>query len=170
MKFYREKFKEMVLYICHKSPPNKLGRVKLNKILWFSERFAYDFWGETMTGENYIKKPRGPVAEHLGEVEEELKQEGLLKVSETPEFVNTRYRCKHEPNINLLTEKEIAYIDMVVDSICNNHTSVTISNVTHDDVWKNASMGETLSFASYHKVVVRNPTDKEMAWVEQCQG
>ena len=52
-----KKLRELILYICDKSKnhPKKLGMVKLNKILFFSDFTAYLRHGSSITGAKYFK-------------------------------------------------------------------------------------------------------------------
>ena len=57
--FNEQKFKELVIYIagrCESDP--YFGAVKLNKLLFFSDFFAYAKLGNPITGAEYMKLPR----------------------------------------------------------------------------------------------------------------
>ena len=59
----REKFRSLVHYVCWRcaDDPAKLGRVKLNKILWLTDFTSYYETGKPMTGARYVKRQFGPV-------------------------------------------------------------------------------------------------------------
>src|SRR5690349_16372307 len=76
------RFKAMVHYICDSfsNEPARLGKVKLQKILWFSDREAYLKLGSTISGVNYVKMPEGPATPRLDKAIEELQREKKIRV------------------------------------------------------------------------------------------
>ena len=63
MKFNREKFKELILYICEKSKDDiHFDMKKLGVILWKCDFKAYAELGESLTGATYIKDPDDPIS------------------------------------------------------------------------------------------------------------
>ena len=103
----RDKLKALTHYIIARcEDPRILGSIKLNKILWASDLWAYVHWGKPITGEHYIKQQFGPVAGTVGlinelQAEEKIvvrkrrgrwqKQDGLHRPSGTEEYLRTVY-------------------------------------------------------------------------------
>lgn len=58
----RNKLKALVHYVCWKNDPADLGAIKLNKVLWVSDLWAYVERGAPITGEHYVKRQFGPVS------------------------------------------------------------------------------------------------------------
>src|SRR5438105_15829038 len=82
----RDKLKALVHYIIAKCDnPKILGSIKLNKVLWVSDLWAYVTWGHPITGEHYVKQQFGPVASTLG-ILRELQAEGKIVVREMVRF------------------------------------------------------------------------------------
>ena len=74
-----EKFKALVLYVIAKcGDPARLGATRLNKILWFSDSFAYRINGVSITGEAYVKRQWGPVPKHILATIRELEADSLV--------------------------------------------------------------------------------------------
>src|ERR1700733_1294307 len=87
MTYDAEKFKELVQYVCSICPdPNKLGAIKLNKILWYSERSAFLNLQKPITGARFVKRQFGPVATAMVPVLLELEKEGSLVVRDIEYF------------------------------------------------------------------------------------
>ena len=56
-----EKFKELVLYVCHKSAGDApFGATKLNKLLFYADFLAYKQLGSAVTKHAYQRLPNGP--------------------------------------------------------------------------------------------------------------
>jgi hypothetical protein len=168
MKFNQEKFKRLIQYICHKAPPQKFGSVKLNKILWFSENFWFRKFGERATGATFIKKQHGPVSSSLAPMLDELTREGLIKITRGKPFEPNIFRCKRTPDMSDFDQNFLTVIDVTTDLICNTHTSKTISALSHDKLWKDASDGEILPIAACCRDD-KSITTEERQWAASCQ-
>lgn len=163
----------LILYICSNATRKKLGTVKLNKILWFFDKFCYDQTGETATGETYIKKPRGPVASHFYDVCHTLESSDRLRIKtighnpRAEHFEPVEYVCRHQVSEIGLTQWQQGVLDVLISEICNEHTSRTISRLSHDVVWKAAAMNEPLLFISYYRKHIQPDADT-VAWAKRC--
>ena len=172
MDYNAELQKNLILYVCYHAPLQKLGTVKLNKILWFLDKTWYERTGETITGETYVKKPRGPVASHFYEVCEELKESGRLgirKVGQNPEaerFEPVVYVCRLPVDGAGVDKEQQTILDQLISDICNKFTAREISQLSHDAVWKAAEYDEPLSFLRYHSQQVQ-PNAETLAWARE---
>lgn len=78
-RFDRERFEALVLYIAHQTADDEtFGRVKLAKVLFYSDFDVYRDQGESLTGATYIRMPRGPFPRQLGEAEKALEATGQV--------------------------------------------------------------------------------------------
>src|SRR4051794_10218865 len=60
---------ELILYIARRSQADRwFGKVKLAKLLAFSDFYAFGHVREPITGATYIKLPEGPVPERFYDV------------------------------------------------------------------------------------------------------
>src|SRR5687767_11549584 len=83
VKFDRDRFKSLVHYICWRcEDPRILGSVKLNKVLWYTDRIHYLRAGQPVTGATYVKQQSGPTARALSPVIAELEKEGAVATRE----------------------------------------------------------------------------------------
>ena len=146
--FDRDKTKALLHHVCSRCrDESSLGAVKLRKILWFADITAFRAWGTPITGDTYIKLDYGPVPRHANELLKELAQEG--KVAD--HIVNFYGFSKHEyvslqpADVEPFSVQEIALVDEVIDLVCD-HTAKSISDVSHDDIWKIAKIGEEIPF------------------------
>ncbi len=171
----REKLKALVHYVCHRAPEDKLGKTKLNKILYYSDIEAYVALGAPITGEVYVKHQYGPVSKHIDEVVEELKAEQALAVAEASGFhiysgqpyMQYRYVSLRRPSVQPFTADEVAIVEETLDTICQNYTARGISEASHGLVWQSARIGEELPYhtAFGHFVGEINPDD--IRWADQ---
>lgn len=168
------KLKTLVHYVCHKAPnPRKLGATKLNKILFFSDTEAYLSLGRPITGEEYVKHQYGPVSRHLDEVLRELEQNRLIAISEASgysvhagaPYTQRLFFPLKRPSLDEFTPDEVSIADDMINTICRQHTARSISELSHDVVWRSAEIGETLPYytAFVHTLGEVSPDDMEWA-------
>src|SRR5438445_488262 len=109
MQFNRAKFKDVILYTCHKCDSSKLGAVKLNKVLYFSDMIRYAWTGGPVTGATYRKRKHGPTTDSLLPALRELSAERKLEIHDVNYFGFTKkeYVPLTEPDISRLSKEEI---------------------------------------------------------------
>jgi hypothetical protein len=157
IQFNKNKFKENIHYIISKCGfRNNLGRVVLYKLLYFSDFNFYEIYETPITGEKYIRKPKGPIPTHFENAKNELIAEN--KIKETKELVIDYYKYKYsslkEPQINFLSRKELDIIDDTINKLSQMNSS-SISDYSHGDMpWRVADNNEELD---YEYVFYRDP-------------
>lgn len=164
------KFKDMIHYICWKcGDPSKLGAVKLNKVAWFSDVISFLEIGEPITNARYTKQKYGPVPKAILPILRELQAEERLRIEDVPFYGKTKkqYISLTEPNAGAFTEEQRAIIDMVVDAVCDGHTAGSISELTHDDIWKLAAVGEEIPLHAILASEFAEVTDKDVERVTE---
>lgn len=167
--FNREKFKALVHYICWRVEPSELGSVKLNKVLWYSDTNRYLIAGDSITGAKYVKQQFGPVPSAILPVLDELKAEGLLAIREASYYgyPKREFFALSPANLDLFTAAEMSLIDSEIDRICYGHTATSISEESHDDVWKLAAIGEELPYHTVFASRRAEITGEDIAWARQ---
>ncbi len=143
-----DKFKALVQYVSWRcrAEPYKLGAIKLNKILWFADCEAYRRRGRSITGARYVKEAKGPVPLAIAPTVAALRKAGLLEVSEDTYYGHRqrRFVAQAEPDMSEFAHEELKIVDEVIREITERHTANSISNLTHDDIWKIAELGEEI--------------------------
>ncbi len=163
--FDRQKFKDLVHYICAECPTDKLGFVKLHKGLYFCDMLAFAESGNPMTGETYRKQQFGPIAQHLWDILNTLQQEGALKV-ETRDFHGYQKRdfvSLQSPNKNRFSEAELILAEQVIEFICE-HNAKEISELTHEYAWRSAKMGEVLPYFTVFQMFPVEISENDIQW------
>lgn len=76
----RRKYKSVILFFANKIRNDTLGKVKMMKLLYFSDFDFYEKNGVSITGDKYVRLPLGPVPEMGEEILNEMESEGLVKI------------------------------------------------------------------------------------------
>lgn len=164
------KLKELILLICEECrDPDKLGAVKLHKILWFSDGRFFTRTGESITGESYIKKQYGPFSSHLNALVEELQAEHRLYVRDVDFHGLTKkeFIAKGRADRSLFTEKELRIVLENVKNICDDHTAASISEKTHNAVWEAAELNEEIPYEALWAARGGKIPDEIVTWAQE---
>jgi len=142
----RAKFKALVHYIIAKSDPATLGAIRLNKILFYIDAFAFQATGQSLTGETYVKRQHGPVPKDILRILGELEDSKAIVIRNRGRVPTARrdYISMVTPNTATLGVEDLEIADFVREDICENHTASSISLLSHTHVWEAANIGETI--------------------------
>ncbi len=156
--FNFQKFKSVLLYILQqcKDKPN-IGKVVLNKLLYFSDFNYFYKYRDYLTGLRYSKLPMGPVPG----IESFIEQMKInMEIKEVPVdyygYPSIRYVPMVKPEMTCLLQQEIDVINEVLSNYA--HLNATaISELSHDDPpWlETANIGDEID---YNLVFKRNVT------------
>ena len=161
-----DKLKALVHYVCWKCDPDDLGSTKLNKVLWYSDMQAYLILHRPITGETYVKRQFGPVSSHIMSVIRDLEREGRLLRGKADYFG----RSKHEfipltnPDLSSFTAAEISLVDSCIEFVCQENTATSISQLTHDTIWKLADIGEEIPYYTVWASKLGEVTPEDITW------
>lgn len=161
------KFKRLVHYACALcDDTSKLGATKLNKVLWYSDTFAYRLTGKSISGETYLKRQYGPVPARILRALRELEGEGILHVRESAYFGKPKreYVVLKPANPSVFSEEEREIVRQVVDIVCNEHTAASISDLSHDEIWDAAEIGEEIPLYTVLAANAAPVTKADEAW------
>jgi hypothetical protein len=162
------KLRELMLYVCIKCGNDKrFGSVKLNKLLYFSDFYAYAYLGAPITGVEYFKLPNGPAPRRLIPIRDEMTAKGELgmqHVKLSPGYIQKRPVALRDPDLSVFSAKEIALVDDVINVFCNDNAR-EISDASHRMMgWRAARDNETIP---YETVFVSN---EPLTPLEQIRG
>lgn len=164
----RAKFKALVHYVIAKSDSSRLGSIRLNKILWYVDTFAYRGEGASVTGGAYVKRQHGPVPKHILSMLGELEHENAIVIRDRDRFgyAMKDYVALTEPDVSSLSAREIALVDEVREAICYGHTAESISELSHDQVWEAANIGEEIPLWATLASIPGQMTVKVAEWAD----
>ena len=143
----KDLLKELVLYVISQcGSPEKLGKTKLNKVLWFADSIAYQHTGQPITGAKYQKLQHGPVPIGIDDAIGELQSENKCLIREKRHYGYNQHQFigLSEPRAELFSSEQLKLVDALVGDICENHTANSISDLSHDIAWEAAQMGEEI--------------------------
>lgn len=158
-----EKLKELILLLAQESEndPN-FGAVKLNKELFYSDFLAYQYFGQSITGHDYIALPRGPAPKYKLSIIHQMVQRGDLAVRKHEAFglVQDRAIALREPELDDFSKDEIKLVHHVLRQ-CHDKTGEELSTMTHKFCgWRLAQEKEVIPY-SVALVGTREPTLEE---------
>lgn len=139
--FNREKFRELVLYIAHKSRDDPwFGAVKLNKILYYCDFGAYARLYRSITGATYIHLTEGPAPVEMLEERRVMIDTGQATLELQRVFRYVQHRIYPTADNVVLSElfdsKEIEIIDETISTL-RPLTGKEVSDLSHRELgWK----------------------------------
>jgi Protein of unknown function (DUF4065) len=166
IKFDRDRFKALVHYICWRcEDPRILGPMKLNKVLWYTDRIHYLRAGQPVTGATYVKQQSGPAARALGPVIDELEKEGGVATRERSWSSDmTQYFARQEPNLSVFKPQEISLVDSVIEAVCLRDALPSTDARADAQVWRLAHIGETLPYCTVFAARPGEITKRDLDW------
>jgi hypothetical protein len=129
------KLKELILYVSAKCQDDtKFGAVKLNKILYMADMFAYAELGQPITGVEYMKQKAGPVPRRLLPVKQDMAAAGDIVEVERPYYgmphAQKRIVPLRKADLSVFTAAEIAHVDAILE-IFQDASGADLSDYTH---------------------------------------
>lgn len=142
-----DKFAEALIYIAEKSEEDsRFGAIKLNKILYYSDFYAYRKLGKSITGVEYQHLEEGPAPRPLLPVRDALVANGSIEMEYRQYYTGVQQRivAKRPPHLDDFSTDEIKIINEVIDELRPlNALEVTIKS--HQEYgWKLTQEGETI--------------------------
>lgn len=166
IQFDRQKFKDVVHYICASCDPSNLGAVKLNKVLYYSDMFAFALLGQPVTGAPYRKRALGPTCDYVPKALRELEEDGSIAIRESLYFGYRKkdYISKKPANDSRLSGAERALLSDVIEFVCKNNSAKTISQFSHNRAWELVKFGDVIPYHSVFHMFASEPSEDSMKW------
>lgn len=161
-----EKFKALVHFIVHECQghPHRLGAIRLNKALWYTDVAAYRANGASVTAETYVKRRMGPVPRHILATLAELEEDGAIHVVEpTGQYDARKFISLVPPNPDVLSADEKLLANNVLSAVLG-YTANAISEMTHDIIWDAADDGDEIPMYATLASEKGTVTDCVKAW------
>lgn len=145
------KLDELILYVSRKCAGDaSFGMMKLYKVLFYSDFLFYLQKGRSITGEDYIAAPQGPLPCHVKKRIPRLQKAGKATVLERTFHARRQdvVFAQQDPNLEIFDGAEIAVVDQVIEGFYG-MTGAAVSNLSHEFAgWQQATMGEKIPYAS----------------------
>src|SRR5690242_1570132 len=79
---------DLILYVLSKLPPDKSDKYFINKLAFMIEfSYIHKNSGKPLSDANYAAIPHGPVIDQYASIFAEMQDKGLIKLSESDDFV-----------------------------------------------------------------------------------
>jgi len=165
IQFDRAKLLDVIHYICAKIPTAELGRIKLHKILYFTDMLHFAATGRPLTGVQYQKQAFGPVARHLSWALRSLAETGRLEVRRRDYFGFPKYDfvSLKAPDTSRLAPRELQLIADVADFVCA-RSAREISELSHNAAWESVAVGEPIPYYTAFALQPVEISDEDVEW------
>jgi len=142
------RFKELVLYVSHECLDDPtFSRIKLLKILFFSDFEAFGRYGTPITGMPYKKLPYGPAPATFPRLQAEMLRDRLIRIVVRRVYDHERQRVLplKDAEVDLFTAREISLVASWIRFFWNK-TAKEVSRYSHGKAWKLAKEGEPIPY------------------------
>lgn len=130
----KEKYKQVILYLCSKLGGALKGKKKLAKLLYFVDFDFFEKNQKPITGDIYKALPMGPFPTKLEEITTEMKKKKEIEIEniiEREDYGPTEiYKCIAKPDLSVFEKDEIKMIDRVILKY-GNLTGRQLEDLTH---------------------------------------
>ena len=160
-----DKLLAMVHFIIHTTPSRSLGKTKLNKILWFSDRMAYLRYGKSISETGYTRMQYGSTADGLDLALRRLEGAGNIKSRHLSFTTHDKYEFYSftEPDLASLSKEEITIMADTIVSL-SSKTAKEVSELSHDKTWRMYENGEKIPLCAILATQCLEPTPEDLAW------
>lgn len=160
-----QKLQEAVHYICSNcTPSDRLGAVKLNKILYYSDMISFAETGESITAATYVKRQRGPVPKEVVTAIDNLVADGRLETRNISVFdlVRRNFESQGHTDTDVFKSEEIERLNSTIRFVCD-YSAQEISDLSHTIVWESADIGEVLPYETFFVSYTGEIDDTDLA-------
>lgn len=154
VKFYPEKFRQLLLYILKKcgSKPN-VGETVLYKLLYFCDFDFFEVHEKPLSGMPYKRLQYGPVPNQTtyNPIIQKLIEEGKIQRVLRPyagETIQTKYVAFVDPDISVFSPNETETIDKVISRLSDMSARQIEAHVHNDYPWQTHKDGEIIDYGS----------------------
>lgn len=164
----RERLRAAVLHVVQSCEPDRLGAVKLHKVLFYSDMLNFIFSGEPMTGATYRKRPFGPTCDAALYAVDDLTRNGDIEVREIDYYGyrKKQYIARNEAETNRLSPEEKDILGKMIEFVCFDNSAKSISDFSHDLPWEMVEFGEPIPYHSAFHLVPNIVSPEAHDWAE----
>ncbi len=149
--FNSRKFRELIVYIAKRlGPEAALGRVKLAKLLMWSDFGAFARLGRPISGATYEKWEHGHLPNELLLAERDLLASGDI-ASELVDYYGKGLKhitAGRDPDLSEFSEEELAVVEGAIRRY-GHESAAYLSELSHHEVgWRLARMKEVIPYTT----------------------
>ena len=153
-------------YVITRARAEKLGKVKLNKVMWYADLESYRRFGHTITGQrSYQKLQHGPVPNNIVRATRSLERDGAisLRTVATPVGQRHEFVWLKEADVTQFSSAEVDILNTTIDWVCDNHSACSISDLSHDALWEETDLNEQIPIGAA-SLTIAEATAEEISW------
>jgi hypothetical protein len=145
---------ELILYIAQRSTNDRwFGKVKLAKLLAFSDFYAFGRIGNPITGATYIKLPEGPVPERFYTTLGRLVDHGRAEIRPTRapgDLIQERVIALDGP-APIFSDLELSFVKEMLSGL-ERYNAKELSDLAHRQFvgWQQAELRQPIPYATHH--------------------
>ena len=143
------KFRELVLFIAQESQGDeRFGAVKLNKVLYYSDFYAYRMLGRPITGAHYQKLAEGPAPREWPPLRRQMVDAGDAVIESRPYFDSVQQRIMplRPAKTDSFSHREMDLVREVIRFFWPK-TAREVSDFSHQEIgWQAAKPRETIPY------------------------
>lgn len=162
-----KKFRELILYVARETEADpRCGKTKLYKILFYSDFWAFQKLGRSISGQEYQKLKNGPAPRRALPVIESMRKEQLCAWATRDYFGKPQQKllALREPDLSEFSGEEVAIINEVIRMLWSLDAS-EVSQLSHRFIgWQLAEEGETIPYSTVALGEPRPPTPQEIEY------
>jgi hypothetical protein len=146
------RFKELVLYITDAClDDTSFSKLKLLKILFFSDFESYGKYRAPITGMPYRKLPFGPAPADFPRIQEEMLRDRQIRIVKRRVFDYSGQRIlpMEEPILDLLSGRDISIVDGWIQFF-RHMTAKEVSAYSHGKAWQIAGDSQLIPYEAVY--------------------
>lgn len=165
-----KKLRELILYIASQSIDDpRFSAIKLNKILFTIDFYAFGIFGHPVTESAYIRLRLGPCPKDMPRAQSQLFSEGRARLEARPYMGKTQKRviALDQPDMSVFSHDETQLINQLIEEL-RPLNATEVSDWTHNLLpWLAATDMEEIPF--YTVFLWHNkPVSREgISWAER---
>ena len=144
--------KELILYVAHQCVDDpKFSKLKLFKILFYSDFESYGRYRQPITGMPYRKAPFGPAPAMFSRLQEEMIRDRQISIVTRRVYDHSSQRLFPlvEPTFDFLAARDIALVDGWIRYFWG-WTAKRVSEYSHGKAWTVAGDSELIPYESVY--------------------
>jgi hypothetical protein len=145
----QDRLRQLILYVAEKcKDAERMGLVKLNKILWKADFESFAVRHRPVTGRAYQRLDLGPAPREMPPLLRELSKDGSIRFEETDfgdGVVEKRPIAERLPNLSYFDDVDISFVDASIAYYWNKNGRET-SDDSHGIAWKSRDNGEAMFY------------------------
>jgi len=135
----QDRLRQMILYVATKcAKAERMGLIKLNKILWKADFDAFAARQRPITGREYQRLDLGPAPKEMPPLLRDMLRDGLIELVPTDfgeGIIEQRPIALARPNLTLFTKDDLAFVDAAIAYYWDK-TGRETSDDSHGVAWK----------------------------------